>query len=115
MMNHYQKRISRTLFIAGSFLLPLVSLAQIENPLGNLVDIPGFVNSLLGYVVRIGGIISIFAFMYTGYLFVKARGNESELGKAKTAFYNTCIGVAILLGAQLIASIIVGTIKNLKS
>ena len=86
----------------------------IENPLGNLKSIPTFVAQLLSYVVKIGGIIAIFAFIYSGFLFVKARGNPKELDTAKLVFRNTIIGVAVLLGAQLIASIIIGTIKNLK-
>ncbi len=95
--------------------IPAISLAQIVNPLGNTSSIPDAINKVLGYVVQIGGVIAIFAFIYAGYLFVKARGNEKELGEAKTVFVNTVIGVAILLGAKLIASIIVNTISSLKT
>lgn len=86
----------------------------IQNPLGKLNSVPVFVSDLLSYVVKIGGIVAIFAFIYSGFLFVKARGNPGELTKANTVFKNTIIGVVVLLGAQLIASIIIGTIKNLK-
>ena len=101
-------------------LAPEISSAQsqqgvIQNPLKGITDIPTLVATILGYVVRIGGVIAIFAFIYSGYKFVAARGNQDELSTAKTIFFNTCIGVAVLLGAQLIASIIVNTIKNVQS
>ncbi len=124
-MEKYKQKISRvltTILYFAFVLIPAISFADcttdnqgsIINPLGNCnTSISDIVSQLMVYVVRIGGIIAIFAFVYSGYLFVKARGNEKELGEAKTVFVNTVIGVAILLGAQLIASIIVNTIKTL--
>ena len=101
-----------------SFLLlvvPVFVFAQgIQNPLNAGTDIPTFISNVLGYIVKIGGVVAIFAFIWSGYLFVKAQGNPTELTTAKTVFINTCIGVAVLLGAQLIASIIVGTISSLR-
>ncbi len=96
------------------FILPVLSFAQIQNPLKGGNDIGQFVTFILGYAVRIGGVIAIFAFIYVGFLFVKARGNQAELTKAKTTFLNTVIGVAILLGAQIISTIITGTIRSLQ-
>ena len=99
------------------FALPFFAFATatsgITNPLGSISSIPAFISTILGYVVKVGGIVAIFAFIWAGYLFVVAQGKPAELEKAKNVFINTCIGVAILLGAQLIASIIVGTLKSL--
>ena len=95
-------------------LIPILSFAQIQNPLKGGTDIASFVNMILGYVVRIGGVVAIFAFIYTGFLFVKAKGSPKGLDDAKNVFFNTVIGVAILLGAQIISSIIIGTINSLK-
>jgi len=128
------KILTRISFIALSFLTffsPKVSLADdannggvsntasgIQNPLsvnGKGIDsIPEAVTVFMDFVVKIGAVVAIFAFIYSGYLFVKARGNPKELETAKDVFKYTVIGVAILLGAQLIASIVVGTINNLK-
>ncbi len=113
-----KQRISKisASIISLSFLsLPAISSAQIINPLGNTTNIPDLVNLVLGYVVQVGAVIAILAFIYSGFLFVKAKGNEKELGEAKTVFVNTVIGVALLLGAKLIASIVVNTISSLKS
>ena len=131
-MKKYYKQIQSRVFIflisLSAVLIPSISSAQtpcpnstgnttgvICNPLGRVSDIPTLVSNIMGYVVKIGGVVAIFAFIYSGYKFVAARGNESELEKAKEIFFNTCIGVAILLGAQIIASIVVTTIKGLQS
>jgi hypothetical protein len=113
-MTQYKKTLSRITATIFTAALPLVSFAQIENPLKGISSIPGFISTILGYAVRIGGVIAIFAFIYSGFKFVQARGNPTELETAKRIFINTCIGVAVLLGAQLIASIIVGTIRNIR-
>ena len=129
------KILTRISFIALSFLTvfsPKVSFALdgnnggtsnttqgISNPLSvngkGIESIPAAVTALMGFVVKIGAVVAIFTFVYSGYLFVKARGNPKELETAKDVFKYTVIGVAILLGAQLIASIVVGTINNLKN
>ena len=109
-------KIAKTISAASTFLLltvPMFVLAQIANPLKGTTSISGFITTVLGYVVKIGGVVAIFAFIWSGFKFVQAQGNEKELGEAKNIFINTCIGVAILLGAQLISSIIVGTLKSL--
>ena len=123
-----KKYLVRLSFVVLSFLtilLPKLSFASnategssnttsgIQNPL-KVGSIPDFVALLLGYVVKIGAVVAVFAFIYSGFLFVQARGNSEKLKGAKDVFLNTVIGVAVLLGAQLIASIIVGTINNIK-
>ena len=117
-MTQFKKTVSRTVIFLSSFSFPLVSLAVttgvIQNPL-KFDSITGFISGLLTDVSNVGAIVAIFAFIYAGYRFVAARGNPTELQKARDIFINTCIGVAILLGARLIAAIIVGTIGNLKS
>lgn len=86
--------------IVLSFLFliaPMFIFAQtIKNPLGGPQNVEGFISYILQYVVKIGGIVAIFAFIYSGFLFVQAQGNPDGLKKAKDFFYGTCIGVAVL-------------------
>lgn len=104
-----------TTFILSFIIIstPMFAFAQIENPLGKNTTISGFVTSILGYITKIGGVVAVFAFIWSGFLFVQAQGKPDGLKNANTVFLNTCIGVAVLLGAQLIASIIIGTIKGI--
>jgi hypothetical protein len=106
----------KTLAIMSSFLLlilPMFVFGQITNPLQGGTDIPTFISMILGYIVTIGGIVATFAFIWAGFLYVKAQGSDTELSKAKEVFVNTCLGTAVLLGAQLLSSIITGTISSI--
>jgi hypothetical protein len=51
--------------------------------------------------------------IWTGFLFVKAQGNPTELEKAKKSFLNAIIGMAIILGAWAIATVIANTINKI--
>ena len=104
------KSIATTLSL---FILiaPMFVSAQIQNPL-KFNSITGFISNLLTYIVRVGGVVATLAFIWSGFLYVKARGNPGELETARNAFINTCIGTVILLGAQIIGTIIKGTVES---
>lgn len=72
-----------------------------------------FVDKILKVVIQIGYVVVVFFIVYCGFLFVKARGNESELATAKTAFLWTVVGAAIILGAQVLENAIAKTIEDI--
>lgn len=55
----------------------------------------------------------VLAFIYSGFLFVKAQGNVEDLKKAKTAIIYSMLGAFILLGAWGFAQIIGQTVSTL--
>lgn len=86
----------------------------LQNPLRDDINsIPLFIKALLDIAVEIGTWIAVLFIIYSGFLFIKARGNENELRDAKKTFLGTMIGTAILLGAYVIAAAIQGTIIQL--
>lgn len=87
--------------------------ALIENPL-KFNSIAELINAVLGLVVNLGTPLLVLAFVYVGFLFVYARGNETELAKAKQAFFWTVIGAALVLGAFVISAVIQNTIAELQ-
>lgn len=84
------------------------------NPIryGSFMD---FVQAILAVVLKIGIPVAAIFIIYSGFLFIKAQGNEAELTKAKSAFTYAIIGTAILLGSWLLAEGISATINSLKS
>ena len=110
-------KIAATIFSLVILTAPMFVFAQIQNPLGDLGSnpIPTLIKKILGYIVTIGGVVATFMFIWSGFLYVKAQGNPTELEKAKGVFINTCIGTALLLGADLIGTVITNTIGSLKS
>ncbi len=94
--------------------MPLVSFAQIKNPIGpNNPDLRVIITTILGYITKVGAMVAVVAFIYVGFVFVKAQGKPEEIKKAKGMFFWTVIGVAILLGANLLAQLVWGTISSL--
>ncbi len=85
----------------------------IQNPLGPGNDsVEKILGLVMDLVAKVGAIIVVFFIIYSGYKFVTARGNESEVTKAKEIFYATIIGGAILLGADVIANVVINTVNT---
>jgi hypothetical protein len=74
-----------------------------------------FVQAALDIVLKIGIPVVALFIIYSGFLFVTARGNADKLKTAKTTFIYTCLGAAVLLGAWVIANAIAGTINEIRN
>lgn len=120
--------ISVLLLLSVVFITPVIVGAQgtppnpggdppsvvIKNPL-KIDSIPDLIFTFVEVATTIGFYIAVFFIIYSGFLFVTARGNETKLGKAKEAFLWTVIGTAVLLGARVIANVIQGTLNEIKA
>jgi len=85
---------------------------EICNPL-KVETLSGFIEKALEVVRNIAFLVAVFFIVYAGYLFVTARGVEDRLKKAKGAFLWGVVGAAVILGAQLFANALQGTVTNL--
>ena len=75
--------------------------------------IPQLIDSFVTILVQFGIPIAAVAIIYSGLLFVTARGSEEQIKRAKQTFYFAVIGSAILLGARIIISVVVGTLGTI--
>src|SRR3989344_724223 len=57
-------------------------------------------------VMPIGGMLAVLAFIYSGFLYVTAQGNDTKLATAHKALLYTSVGTAVLLGSWVIAQVI---------
>ncbi len=85
---------------------------QLLNPLAGGVDsIEKLLKLILNNIVLpIGSVVIVIMIIYSGFLFVTARGNEDKIGDAKRTLTYVVIGAAILLGAAVISAVIGGTL-----
>ena len=87
---------------------------KLNNPLGTTNSIPALITKILADIVTpIGSVVIIFFIIYAGFLFIKAQGKPEEITEAKKILFYVIIGAAVILGANLIAAVINGTIRNL--
>jgi hypothetical protein len=87
-----------------------------DNPLLtalNVTTVPQFLLVLVDLVFLISVPIIVICIIYSGFLFVTAGDNESQISKARTVFTWTVIGAGVLLGAKAIELGIEQTICSL--
>ncbi|MDR3548863.1 MAG: TrbC/VirB2 family protein [Candidatus Pacebacteria bacterium] len=82
------------------------------NPL-NVTSLPNLLSEILTYVQTLGGIALTIMLVYTGFLFVSARGNAEKLSQARSALLWTVVGGLLLLGASALATVITSTVSTL--
>lgn len=87
---------------------------DLDNPIGGEdMTIVDLINKVLKFALTIGIPIVAIAIIYSGLLFITARGNDAQLETAKNAFTYAVIGGAILLGCWIFAKIIRDTINSI--
>ncbi len=75
-----------------------------------------FINVVVDRVVLpIGGIVAVLAFIWSGFMFVTAQGDEKKIEQARTALLYTAVGTAILLGARVLTGVLENTINSIRS
>ncbi len=87
---------------------------KIDNPLSGVNDIGSFIKKILDIVLTIGIPIVALFIIYSGFLFVTARGNSEKLSDAKKTLGYTLLGAAILLGSWIIAQALGETVRQLE-
>jgi hypothetical protein len=98
-------------YLILSLGLPFLVFAQCEsgnglkNPLTSCT-FAELIENIARIIAIIGFPLAVICIIYSGFLFVTARGNEQQLEKAKRTIFWALVGTAILLGAWAIAQAI---------
>lgn len=106
--------ISVVVLVIALLTLPYFVLAgnvDFKNPI-NKKSVSEVVKAFLEFITKLGAVLSVLFVVFAGFLFVTARGNESQLAKAKIALLWTMVGALITLGAFVLARIIENTAKQ---
>jgi hypothetical protein len=95
--------------IAGAAVIPYILFAQSGDtlcdsstqlcPPTKFTTIQCFFKEVLRIAAEIGAVVVVCGIIYSGFLFVSARGNAEQLVVAKRSITYTVIGGAIVLGA----------------
>ncbi len=81
----------------------------LQNPL-KAKDLNSLLLTIVDLAVVIGVIMAVLVFIFIGFKFVMAQGNETKLKQAKEWFLYAVIGTAILISAKLIVSVVQNTL-----
>lgn len=115
------KKLSGILFLFSIFFVGTMGTISAETTkLTNPIEYDTF-SQLVAAVTKVAVSVLIpfvvLAFIYAGFLFVRAQGKPEEIKKAKEAMLWSVVGAFILLGAYGFAQIIgktVSTITNIQ-
>lgn len=95
-------------YLLLSYLIPLITFAAdcpadtVCNPIQSST-FADLMSKIADAAAKIGlPLVAVFM-IYSGFLFVSARGNEEQLAKAKTTFFWTIIGALLVVGAFAIS------------
>ncbi len=91
---------------------PEVTQVEIENPI-SINSIPELIQKVFEGLLKIGIPLLVVMIVYSGWLYLFARGNPGEIKKAHDMFLYTLIGGAILLAAWALAQLIHSTLIDL--
>lgn len=87
---------------------------KLENPFKGGDSLFALLRTIINDILLpIGGILAVLAFIYSGFLYVTAQGNQTKLDTAHKALLYTSIGTAVLLGSWVLASVICKTIEQI--
>lgn len=76
-------------------------------------SVQGLIKTLLIGIIKIGIPVIALAIIYSGFLYVFARGNPGKLETAHKSLLYTLIGTGLVFGAWAIAQLITDTVINL--
>jgi len=115
--------LAKTVSVTGfSFLLGLIvqlspsTVSAASGAIINPIQAQTFgqlVEAIAKAITAIGiPLVAIFL-VWSGFLFVTARGNEEQLKRAKATFFWSLVGGAVVIGARALAVAIVNFAKGL--
>jgi hypothetical protein len=129
MVKFLAKNWSKLVLVFYTVTFPLISLAEVVidggdkvpcsqsgkicNPI-NVNSLEELVGVILSAIVKLGIPVVAVMIIYSGFLFVFARGNSEKIEKARDSLLYTLIGAAILFGAWALTQLLVDTVDTLK-
>jgi ABC-type Fe3+ transport system permease subunit len=73
-------------------------------------DPSGMIKNAFNAIWYIVGAIAVISIIYSGFLYVSARGDESKVKKAKTSLVYAIVGLVVAVSAYAITNFVIGNI-----
>ena len=89
-------------------------VGRLDNPLKDEYGtLDKLIGALLKIIIKIGIPIAALFLVYAGFMFVTSRGEPKKLDTAKSIFWWTVVGTAIVVGAEVIRTVLTNTIGSI--
>ena len=87
------------------------NIKTLTNPLKGVTSVGDLVNKFVEIFSYLVIIFAVLALIWVGFQFIMAQGDTAKMSELKGWLLNIVIGVAIVIGARLIISIVVNTLQ----
>ena len=95
-----------------AFLIALPCYADnFTNPLGN-VTIPGLIGKIIKGVVGIVGSLALLLFIFGGFTWMTAGGNEEKVKKAQNILKSAVIGILIIFTSYALLNLLFSILQG---
>lgn len=88
-----------------------ISTVTLQNPL-KVKSIGELLDAVLQYVTYLAVLFAVLVLIWIGFKFIAARGDSKKISDAVNWLQYALIGIALILGARLIISIALNTLKS---
>lgn len=95
--------------VIGEATSPRQQAERLDNPIQSN-DLKSLLASLVDLAIVLGTIVAVLMFIWIGFQFVTAQGDEGKIKDAKEWFTYAVIGTAILIGSKVILEVIKSTL-----
>ena len=100
----------KKIIISLSFFLSLLFIASPvfaqTATTGGVSQIQSFIESVVQVLITLAGAVSVGFFVWGGYGYITSSGNPEKLDQSKNTIKYSAIGLAIVLGAFVLSSIV---------
>lgn len=107
-------KLSRKKIIISSLallLVPLVSFAALQNPLGT-TSINSVIGTLIKALLGISGSVALLMFVWGGFQWLISAGNPDRIKKGKETLIWAAIGLAVIFGAYALVNAVIKALES---
>ena len=104
LMNISSKKIAIATYLI--FLLPLVTHAELINPLGT-TSIEGFIGRLIKAILGLSGSVALLMFVWGGFQYLWSGGDPKKVEKGKETLKNAVLGIVIIFFSYTLVNTII--------
>ncbi|MDD2807397.1 MAG: pilin [Patescibacteria group bacterium] len=96
----------------GLFALPLLAATELPNPLGNNFDPRQIVANVIKAMLGIVGSIALAIFIFGGFNWITAAGNDEKIKKGKDMIMWATFGLAVIFMSYAIVTFVIGAVAG---
>jgi uncharacterized membrane protein len=78
-------------------------------------DLPTIISSIITTIMAILGVIAVLIFLWGGFIWMTAAGDDDKVKKAKDMIISSIIGLAIIFTSWAIANFVIGSLSSATS